>query len=99
MEYQKIINLLDTAPDNVSRFITKKLIKVHDQSGNAEHIYKPSKQIKFKTSMLQSDLCDYSDAYIVVKGTITVQAENNRAIDGYNRNLILKNNAPFIKCI
>ena len=39
--------------------------------------------------MLQSDLCDYSDAYIV-KGTITVQTENNRAINGYNRNLILK---------
>ena len=49
--------------------------------------------------MLISNLCDYSDAYIVVKGTINVQTENNRAIDGYNRNLILKNNAPFINCI
>ena len=46
--------------------------------------------------MLQSDLCDYIDAYIVVKGIITVQTETNRAIDGYNRNLTGKNNAPFI---
>ena len=49
--------------------------------------------------MLQSNLHDYSDAYILVRGNITVQAENNRAIDGYNRNLILKNNPPFINCI
>ena len=49
--------------------------------------------------MLQSDLFDCSDAYVFVKGTITVQIENNRAIDEYNRNLILKNNAPFINCI
>ena len=56
--------------------------------------------------MLRSDLCDCSDAYIIVKGTITVQTENNRAINGYNRNYILKivynkilkNNTPFIKC-
>ena len=46
--------------------------------------------------MLRSYLCDYSYAYIVVKGTITVK---NRAIDGYNRNVILKNNALFIKCV
>ena len=49
--------------------------------------------------MLKADLCDYSDAYIVVKGTVSVQTENNRAIDGYNRNLILEKNAPFINCI
>ena len=49
--------------------------------------------------MLRSDLCDYSDSYILFIGAVTVQTENNRAIDGYNRNLILKNNAPFSKCI
>ena len=43
MEYQKITNLLDTTFDNVSRFITKRCIEVHDQSGNAEDRYKPSK--------------------------------------------------------
>ena len=71
MEYQKIINLLDTTSDNVPRFIiTKKCIEVHDQSGSAEDRYKLSKQIRFKTLMLRSDLCDFSDAYIVVKEII-----------------------------
>ena len=67
MEYQKITNLLDTTPDNVPRFITKKLIEVHDQSGSAENRYNPSKETRLKTSMLRSDLCDFSDAYIVVQ--------------------------------
>ena len=72
MEYQKIINLLGTTLDEVPRFITKKWVEAYDQSGSADDRYKPNKQIRFKTSMLRSDLCDYSDAYIVVKGTITV---------------------------
>ena len=72
MEYQKITNLLDATSDNVTRFITKKWVEIHDQSGSAEDRYKPSKQIRFKTSMLRSDLCDYSDVYIVVEGRITV---------------------------
>ena len=49
--------------------------------------------------MLRSNLCDYSDAYIVVKETITVQTENNRVIHGYKRNLMHKSNASFINCI
>ena len=48
--------------------------------------------------MLRSDLCDYSDAYIVVRGIITVSAEE-RNRDERNRQVILKNNAPFISCI
>ena len=44
-------------------------------------------------------MCDYSDAYIVVKGTITVQTQSNWVIDAYDRNWILKNNAPFFNCI
>ena len=66
MEHQKITNLLDTTSDNVYRFITKRWLEVHDHSGSAEDRYKPSKQIRFKISMLRSDLYDYSDAYIVV---------------------------------
>ena len=50
-------------------------------------------------AMLQSNVCDYSHACIVVKGTSTVETEDNRATDGYNRNVILKNNAPFINYI
>ena len=82
------------------RFITKKWVEVHDQSGSADDRYKPSKQIRFKTSMLRSDLCDYSDAYIVVKGDITLTKTNGRGIiDIRNRFLAFKNNAPFTNCI
>ena len=94
MEYQKITNLLGSIPDKMPRFITKKWIEVHDQSGGA---YNTNKQIRFKTSMLRSDFCDYSDAYIVVKGTVIVRAPTNE--DRKNRPLAFKNNAPFISCI
>ena len=95
MEYEKITNLLGITSDNVPRFITKKWVEVHDQSGNDR--YNPSKQIRFKTSMLRSDLCDFSDAYIVVKGTITVTGTTSR--NSKNRPLAFKNNTPFINCI
>ena len=97
MEYQKITTLLGIKPDEVPRFITKKWIEVHDQSGNAEDRYKPSKQIRFKTSMLRSDLCDFSDEYIVVKGDITLEGDNDA--NRRNKNLIFKNNTQFINCI
>ena len=58
MEYQKIINLLDTISDNVPKFITKKWIEFHDQSGSAESRYKSSKQIDKK------DQC-YSQTYVI----------------------------------
>ena len=96
MEYQKITNLLDTTLDEVPRFITKKWVEVHDQSGSADDRYKPNKQIRFKTSMLRSDWCDYSDANIVVKGTITVTRLNSVL---YDKKLAFKNNAPFVSCI
>ena len=100
MEYQKITNLLGTTIDEIPRFITKKWVEVHDQSGSADDRYKPNKQIRFKTSMLRSDLYDYSDAYIVVKGDITLTKINGRGIiDIRNRFLAFKNNAPFINCI
>ena len=71
MEFQKIVNFLDTTSDNkdLRTFVTKKWIEVHDQSGGN---YNVNKEIRIKTSMLRSDLCDYSDAYIVVKGDIIV---------------------------
>ena len=76
MEYQKITNLLGTTPNEVPIFISKKWVEVHDQSGSGDDRYKPSKQIRFKTSMLRSDLCDYSDAYIVVEEDITLTKTN-----------------------
>ena len=71
MEFQKIVNFLDTTSDNkdLPTFVTKKWIEVYDQS---EGNYNVNKEIRIKTSMLRSDLCDFSDAYIVVKGNITV---------------------------
>ena len=81
MEYQKITNLLGTTLNEMPRFITKKWVEVHDQSGEANDRYRPNKPIRFKTSMLRSDLCDFSDAYIVVKGTITVTNSDNNAYD------------------
>ena len=96
MEYQKITNLLDTTLDEVPRFITKNWVEVHDQSVSADDRYKPTKQIRFKTSVLRSDFCDYSDACIVVKGDITLTKTNTRrSIDARNRFLAFKNNAPF----
>ena len=95
MEYQKITNLLGNIPDKVARFITKKWREVHDQSGET---YNTNKQIRFKTSMLRSDLCDYSDAYIVVEGIVTVSTQEKDR-DEMNRDFALKNNAPFISCI
>ena len=74
----------------------KKWVEVYDQSCSAEDRYKPSKQIRFKISMLRSELCNFSDAYIVVKGTITVTNPDNNA---YDKKLPFKNNAPFISCI
>ena len=96
MEYENITNLLGNIPDKVPRCFTKKWIYVHDQSFTAENIYKPSKQIRFKTSMLRSELCDYSDAYIAVKGTIDVTRPKNNV---YDKKLAFKNSATFISCI
>ena len=95
MEYQKIINLLGSTVNKVPRFITKKWIEINDQS---RETYNTSKQIRFKTSMLRSDLCEYSDAYILVKGIVTVDADEKDR-DEMNRRLAIKNNAPFISCI
>ena len=100
MEYQKITNLSGTTSDEVPRVITKKWVEVHDHSGSAENRYKRSKQIRFKTSMLTSDLCDFSDAYIFVKGAIDLtKADGRRYTDIRDRPLAFKSNAPFTYCI
>ena len=95
MEFQKIINLLDITSDDkdLPRYVTKKWIEVYDQS---EKNYNVNKEIRIKTPMLRSDLCDFSDAYIVVKGDITVTNPNNAK---RNKAVAFKNNAPFINCI
>ena len=70
MEYQKIANLLDDNKSNKPfKFKTKNWVEINDESRG---IYNVNSQIKFKTIMLKSSLCDYSDAYILVKSTITI---------------------------
>ena len=96
MEYQKIANLTDGTPNKPSKFRTRNLVEINDESRGA---YNVNSQIKFKTTILKSSLCDYSDAYILVKGTIIV---NNTAAQGAanntNRKVIFKNCAPFTNC-
>ena len=80
MEFQKIVNCLDTTSNNkdLPTFVIKKWVEVYDQS---EGNYNVNKKIRIKTSMLRSDLCDFSDAYIVVKGNITVNKKTFTADD------------------
>ena len=100
MEYHKIANLLDTAFDEVPRFVMKIWIEAHNQSDSADDRYQPNKQIRFKTSLQRSNLCDYFDAYIVVKGDIALTKTNGRGIiDIRNKFLAFKNNAPFTNCV
>ena len=80
MEYQKIVNLIDDASNQPFKFRTKNWIKINYESRTK---YNVNSQIKFKTTILKSSLCDYSDAYILVKGTITV---NNTAAADANAN-------------
>ena len=80
MEFQKIINLLDITSDDkdLPRFVTKNWIEVYDQS---QRNYDVNKELRIKTSLLRSDLCDFNDAYIVVKGNITVNKKTFTADD------------------
>ena len=75
MGYQKIANLLNNASNQLSRFRTKNWIEVNDDSRGAY----TNADIKFKTTMLKSDLCDYADAYIFVKSTITITGHGDDA--------------------
>ena len=97
-KFAKLINTAEEISDNVSKFTTRKWVEVYDHSDND---YRENKKIKFKTWMLRSDLCDYSDAYIVVKGnaTLTVDRGTLPNVNAYDKKIAFKNNAPFISCI
>ena len=98
MEYQKIANLIDDTSNQPSKFGTRNWVEINDESRGA---YNGNSQIKFKTTMLKSSLCDYSDAYILVKGTISVTntAVAGVAANNINKKVIFKNCAPFTNCI
>ena len=100
MEYQKIANLLDNNLSNQpSKFRTKNWVEINDESKES---YGTGSDIKFKTTMLRSNLCDYADAYILVKGTITITGagvdDAAKQLDERNKGVIFKNCAPFTKC-
>ena len=98
MKYQKLANLLNDESNKPSKFRTRNWVEINDE---ARGTYSRNKQTKFKTSMLRSSLCNYSNAYKLAKGNITV---NNNAAAGAVANnadnkVIFKNCAPFTNCI
>ena len=104
MEYQKIAYLLDnkvvlSASNQPSKFRTRNWVEINDESRGTY----TSNDIKFKTTMLRSSLCDYADAYILVKGAITVtdakDDDATKRLDERNKDVVFKNCAPFTKCI
>ena len=91
--------MLDSASNKPSKFRTRNWVEINDESRGTY----TSNDIKFKTTMLRSNLCDYADAYILVKGTITITGAGNddaaKRLDERNKGVIFKNCAPFTKCI
>ena len=100
MEYQKIANLIDDTSNQPSKFRTKNWVEINDESRG---IYNVNSQIKFRTTMLKSSLCDYSDAYILVKRKITITGVGadaaTRQADERDKGVVFKNCAPFINYI
>ena len=99
MEYHKIANLLESTSDNLSKYRTRNWVEINDDSRGTY----TNADIKFKTTILKSDLCDYADVYIFVKGTITITGAGNgdaaRQLDERNKGVAFKNCAPFTKDI
>ena len=92
-------NLLDNASNQTSKFRTKNWVEINDKSRGKF----TGNDIKFKTAMLRSNLCDYADAYILVKETIPITGEGDDAAarqpDERDKGLTFKNCASFTKCI
>ena len=90
--------MLDNTPNQRTKFRTKNWVEIDDESRGT---YDINSQIRFKTSMLRSSLCDYSDAYILVKGGITAAntVADEAAANNTNKKAIFKNCAPFSSCI
>ena len=99
MEYQKIANLLENTSDNLLKFRTRNWVEINDDSSSTS----TNTDVKFKSTMLKSNLCDYADAYILVKVTITItdvgDGDAVKRLDERNKGVIFKTCAPFTKCI
>ena len=92
MEYQKIANLLDDESNQPSKFRIRNWVEINDE---ARGTYSLNKQVKFKTSMLRSSLCDYNDAYIPVKGAVNNTAGAGAAANNTNKKVIFKKLCPI----
>ena len=99
MEYQKIENLLGSTSNQPSKFRTRNWIEINDESRGTY----TGNGIKFKATMSRSNLCDYADAYVIVKGTTTISSAGDddaaKRLDERNKGVIFKNCTPFTKCI
>ena len=99
MENQKIANLLDAESNQPSKFRTRNWVEINDESRGTY----TGNDIRFKTTMLRSNLSDYADSYILVKGTITISGAGNddatKRADERDKGVKFKNCAPFTKCI
>ena len=99
MEYQKRKNFLDNTSNELSKFKKKNWIEINYQSRGVNSI---NSDIRFKTKMLKSSLCDYSNAYILDKRNIKITGEGDdgatRKNDERNKGVIFKNCTPFINC-
>ena len=83
MEYQKIANLIDVASNQPSKFRTKNWVEINAESRGTYNVNSQSKfTVLKKTTMLKSNLCDYSDAYILFKGQITITGAGDDAAAG-----------------
>ena len=98
MEYQNMINLLDNTPNPSSKFTTITWFEISNDSCGT---YNTNSQIIFKTAMLKSSLCDYSDVYIHVKGTIAIPniPAAGAATNNIDKKVIIKSCTPFTDCI
>ena len=94
METQKILNLLNDSDNESSRFATRKWYIINDQNnGQYGRGSENDSTIKFETKVIKPNLCDYSDAYILLTGDVKV---TNIAAD---TNVAFKNYAPFTRCV
>ena len=96
MEYQKIIIFSDNTPNQPSKFKTKIWVEINDET---RETYNEDNQVRFKTLILRSSLYDYSDAYILIKETITVAEAATSALKNADKKVIFRNCAPFTNCL
>ena len=88
--------MLDNTPNRSAKFRTKNWVEINDDSHGT---YNTISQIKFKTSVLKSSFCVYSDAYILVKGTITVEAQAGSNPKNNDKEVLFEVCALFTDCI